>query len=107
MNASGSINITGKDWLTEAEGAFYCGVCLKTFRKGCETHGIVARNPMGRKLYSKDELYRMIQQAAPWQNQLSNGVAKSPISHLSKGGSVIAELLARSRPQRQRGKGQP
>jgi hypothetical protein len=107
MGAAESMNITGKDWLTEAEGAFYCGVCLKTFRKGCEAHGIVARNPMGRKLYSKDELYRMIQQADPWQNQPSNGVAKSPISHLPKGASVIADLLARSRPRKPSGKGRP
>lgn len=32
MGAAEDIHLTGKDWLTEPEAAFYCGVSLRKFQ---------------------------------------------------------------------------
>jgi hypothetical protein len=59
-------NIAGKDWLKEDEAAFYCGVSLAQFRNGYPQLGIVPRRFMGKKLYSKADLYAAIERSDPW-----------------------------------------
>lgn len=97
MGAAEDLNITGKDWLTEAEAAHYCGVSLRQF----QTHqGELRLNPrrfLGRKLYLKSDLYNLIEKSDPWRQLPSNGEARQPIYRGLTEESVVANLLARSR----------
>ena len=54
------ITLAGKDWLTEVEAAFYCGVSVTQFKKHAPTYGLAPRNFMGKKLYEKAELFAAI-----------------------------------------------
>jgi hypothetical protein len=49
-------DLRGKDWLTEAEAAHYCGVSLTQFAK--HSRQFKARRFLGKKLYSRAELVR-------------------------------------------------
>lgn len=81
MSAAEDLRLDGKDWLTEPEAAFYCGVSLRKFQMDVPLLGITPRRFMGKKLYSKNELFDLIEKSQPWQNPRSNGEVKSPISH--------------------------
>lgn len=54
------ISLAGKDWLTEPEAAFYCGVSVTQFKKHAPSYGLAPRNFMGKKLYEKAELFAAI-----------------------------------------------
>lgn len=54
------ITLTGKDWLTEPEAAFYCGVSVTQFKKHAPSYSLAPRNFMGKKLYEKAELFAAI-----------------------------------------------
>jgi hypothetical protein len=59
-------DLRGKDWLTEAEAAHYCGVSLRQFQD--HARRFRARRFMGKKLYSKAELFDAINQAPLWHD---------------------------------------
>ncbi|NID06832.1 hypothetical protein HBF26_18240 [Luteibacter jiangsuensis] len=61
-----SLNIAGKDWFTEEEAAFYCGVSLRQFQTHYGELGIQPRRFMGRKLFARDELSAVIERSDPW-----------------------------------------
>lgn len=63
--------LAGKDWLTEAEAAAYCGVAGSTFRANYRGLGIVPRRFLGRKLYSRADLYQAIAGSPEWQPSTS------------------------------------
>lgn len=50
-------DIVGKDWLTEPEAAFYCGVSVTQFKKHAPSYGLAPRKFMGKKLYDTAELF--------------------------------------------------
>ena len=51
------VDLSGKDFLTETEAAAYCCVSKSTFCQHARSIGVQARRWMGRKVYSKAELY--------------------------------------------------
>jgi hypothetical protein len=57
-------DLRGKDWLTEAEAAHYCGVSLRQFQEHARQFN--ARRFMGKKLYSRIELFDAIGRAPLW-----------------------------------------
>lgn len=61
------LHLEGKDWFTEAEAAEYCGVALSTFREGYRTLGIVPRRFLGKKLYSRADLFAAIDRSPAWE----------------------------------------
>jgi hypothetical protein len=81
MGAAEDLRLEGKDWLTEPEAAMYCGVSLRKFQMDAPLLAIKPRRFMGKKLYSKNELFDLIEKSQPWQSRQSNGVENSPISH--------------------------
>jgi hypothetical protein len=60
------VNIEGKDWLTEAEAAHYCGVSIRQFQAHYEVVGLLPRRFMGKKLYERAALYEAIAKAPAW-----------------------------------------
>lgn len=68
------ISLAGKDWLTEPEAAFYCGVSDTQFKKHAPSYGLAPRNFMGKKLYEKAELYRAIHGARLWSARPSTAL---------------------------------
>jgi hypothetical protein len=73
MSAALDFDLRGKDWLTEAEAAHYCGVSLRQFQDHARAFN--ARRFMGKKLYSKNELHDSIMGAPPWQPSTSAATA--------------------------------
>lgn len=63
MGAAEDLNLSGKDWLTVEESAFYCGVSVSQFYARVEQYNLVPREFMGKKLYEKAELYEAIYSA--------------------------------------------
>src|SRR5689334_4668939 len=66
-------NLAGKDFFTETEAAHYCGVSLRHFQRAHEVlrvAGVQARKVLGKKLYVRDELARMIERAPAWYSEL-------------------------------------
>lgn len=97
MGAAEDLNIAGKDWLTEQEAAHYCGVSLPHFRNGYHQLGISPVRFLGKKLYSKAELYQVIANSDPWQQSPSNGGKASHTYPTKSVESVVASLLDESR----------
>ncbi|GLQ96423.1 hypothetical protein [Dyella mobilis] len=95
MGAAEKIDISGKDWLTEPEAAYYCGVSLRKFQTDYLALGVRPRRFMGKKLYSKSELFELIEKSQQWQSQPSNGADTSPISHGPKAASAGGVLPGR------------
>ncbi len=56
-------DLSGKDWLTADEAAFYCGVSVAQFNAKAPECGLEPRNFMGKKLYEKAGLHRAIHAA--------------------------------------------
>lgn len=69
MRDAPTFNIAGKDWFTEPEAAFYCGVSLRKFQTDAPFLGIRPRRFMGKKLYSKNELFDLIEKSQPWHRE--------------------------------------
>ncbi len=65
-----TLHLEGKDWFTESEAAEYCGVALSTFREGYRSLGIVPRRFMGKKLYSRADLFAAIDKSPAWDLRL-------------------------------------
>jgi hypothetical protein len=57
-------DLRGKDWLTEVEAAHYCCVSLTQFKGKASSFN--ARRFMGKKVYSRAELFDAISAAPPW-----------------------------------------
>jgi hypothetical protein len=60
VSGAENIRLEGKDWFRENEAAEYCGVSPAQFREGARGAGISARRFLGRKLYSRADLYAAI-----------------------------------------------
>jgi hypothetical protein len=69
MSDATSFNLAGKDWFTELEAAFYCGVSPSQFSKHYTELGIHPRRFMGKKLYSRLELSEVIERSDPWHRE--------------------------------------
>src|SRR5690349_4262411 len=93
MSAAIDFDLRGKDWLTEAEAAHYCGVSLRQFQD--HARRFRARRFMGKKLYSKAELFDAIQGSETWL--LSTSAETSGISTGAQVGSSSGALSARLR----------
>lgn len=74
-----AVAIAGKDFLTEDEAAIYCCVAKSTFCQHARSLGIQARRWMGRKVYSKADLYEAMSRAETWQRS-TGAQAESNIS---------------------------
>lgn len=70
-----NLNLAGKDWLTEPEAAFYCGVSITQFKKHAPSYGLAPRNFMGKKLYEKAELFAAISHSPQVGRSPSPGIA--------------------------------
>jgi hypothetical protein len=70
MRDVSEFNLAGKDWFTEPEAAFYCGVSPSHFAAHYAELGIVPRRFMGKKLYAREELSRVIEKSDPWNREL-------------------------------------
>jgi len=63
------INLAGKDWFTVPEAAHYCGVSVSQFDQSTDelqAAGVRPRRVLGKKLYARFELARMIEGAPLW-----------------------------------------
>lgn len=69
MSERSDLNIAGKDWLTEPEAAFYCGVSLTHFRRNYFDLGITPKNFLGKKLFSKHQLMEVIERSDAWHRE--------------------------------------
>lgn len=85
-------DIAGKDWLTVDESAHYCGVSLRQFKERASDYRLQPRKFMGRKLYSKAELYLAIESAPGWY----------PDTHAAPHAPIPGSLAERLRPIRRR-----
>jgi hypothetical protein len=81
-------DLRGKDWLTEAEAAHYCGVSLRQFQDHARAFN--ARRFMGKKLYSRAELFDAVQAAPLWYAPLKPYVPQPSLS-----GHVDPKIMAR------------
>lgn len=71
MSDAAKIRLEGKDWFREVEAAEYCGVSPAQFREGARDAGISARRFLGRKLYSRADLFAAIAASPEWQPSTS------------------------------------
>lgn len=105
MGAAEKIDISGKDWLTVDEAAFYCGVSSSQFRKYALGYGLVPKRFMGKQLYAKSALYTAIHGSESWQQSQSIGEGRAPISigglAVNDTGARLANLI--DRPLRKSG----
>lgn len=86
-------DLRGKEWLTEAEAAHYCGVSLRHFQDHARRFRV--RRFLGRKLYARAELFDAINSAPLWYQEAN---AKLYFDRETR----HAELLARITPERKR-----
>lgn len=61
MTDKTALNLLGKDYFTEIEAAHYAGVSPRQFRKKAMESGIMTASPMGKKLYRKDDIQRVLE----------------------------------------------
>jgi len=80
MGAAEDLNLSGKDWLTVDEAAFYCCVSVSQFYARAKEYNLEPREFMGKKLYEKAALYQAIFSAQKWPKSQSTGGATSPTS---------------------------
>ena len=100
--ANERLHLEGKDWFTEAEAAEYCGVALATFREGYRELGIVPRRFMGRKLYSRSDLFRAIDSSPHWDPIQASSVGVRSIT-LDAYPNLRAGRLRPYKPRKERG----
>lgn len=81
MSAVEKLDLSGLDYFTEAEAAYYCRVSVKTFRRHRAEYGIVPANRFGRNMYARADLSRAMQPVNMWQALPSNGGTAAPTSH--------------------------
>lgn len=94
------VDLSGKDWLTIKEAAFYCGVSVAQFNARAPELGLAPRNFMGNKLYEKAALHRAIHLSSQWAAVGGRGVA------ISSGSPAAAEAMAKlARYERRKGLG--
>lgn len=62
------MNLSGKDFFTEAEAAHYACVSQSQFRKRQAEYGILYSVFMGKKVYRKVDIQRAMEQGAIAQN---------------------------------------
>ena len=85
-------DLRGKDWLSEAQAAHYCGVSLTQFRRNHAQFKV--RRFMGKRIYSRAELFDAIERAEPWLR--STREEPSTIStgeRTASGGGGLSERL--------------
>lgn len=87
-----AVNLSGKDWLTVEEAAFYCGVSVAQFYAKAPEYGVVPRNFMGKKLFEKAALYRSISGAREWTPRRLTVPASAPTS--PEMASAVAKLAS-------------
>ena len=102
MDEAEKLGLSGKDWLTVIEAAHYCGVHEDTFAKKASEYELHPRNFMGKKLYEKAELYKVIYQSPQWQRSPSIGAMELPTSiggmaMVVSGNPSVQEVLSRLR----------
>lgn len=102
MGATTQRDLSGKDWLTVEEAAFYCGVSNSQFRKNALIYGLSPRRFMGKQLYEKAALYAAIQGAEEWQRFDSTGAAERHTSTGLKAASAFEGPLGNLTPVRRR-----
>jgi len=102
MGAAENLDLSGKDWLTVEEAAFYCGVSNSQFRKHALAYGLTPRRFMGKQLYAKAALYAAINGAEEWQRFDSTGAAILPALTGTKAVTDTGARLADLRPVRLR-----
>lgn len=94
-------DLRGKDWLTETEAAHYCGVSLRQFQDHARRFRV--RRFMGKKLYSRAELFDAILQSPLWCP-----VVERPAVVLSTGvlaRNLTSERLRPYKPRKKTGEG--
>ena len=64
------INLAGKDFFNELEAAHYCCVSPSQFREHILEYGVLAREFMGKKIYDRGELYKVMQKAKLWPQSI-------------------------------------
>jgi hypothetical protein len=62
-------DLSGLDYFTDEDAAWYCRCSPSQFRKKAEQHGLVAFSHMGKKLYRKADVQRSLERE--WR-QLTN-----------------------------------
>lgn len=93
MGPAENFDLSGKDWLTVEESAFYCGVSVSQFYSRVEQYNLLPREFMGKKLYEKAELYEAIYSAQKWSKSQSTG---GTASRISTGGTAVPEAASPS-----------
>lgn len=93
------IDLSGKDWLTAEEAAYYCGVSISQFNTKAAGYSLAPRNFMGKKLYEKAALYRAIHEASQWGQVPLTGYASAPQSP-----GVAAAFAKLARYEKRRGR---
>jgi hypothetical protein len=63
-------DLSGLDFLTEADAATYSRVSLSHFRKNLPALNLKAKRFLGRKLYRKSDLKKKIEEAPEWQQSI-------------------------------------
>lgn len=102
MGAAEDLNLSGKDWLTVDESAFYCGVSVSQFYARADEYNLVPRMFMGKKLYEKAALYQAIYSAEKWSRSQSTGGTVSRISTGAKAANEAASPSVASAHERLR-----
>ena len=69
------LNLSGKDYFTEDESAFYCCVSPSQFRAKRAEYGLQGFTFMGKKLYRKADLQQALE--AAWQRSPLGAVITS------------------------------
>lgn len=77
--AAKPLNIAGKDWFTEEEAAFYSGVSLRQFQTHYQSLGVARKRFMGRKLFAREELHRVISRSDPWHQDTQSEKHRRPV----------------------------
>lgn len=73
-DAIAETDLRGLDYLDEKRAARYAGVSVSQFRANAARHGILCVRPMGKKVYRKTDIQRMMERE--WQRLESSTDAK-------------------------------
>jgi len=65
------LNLLGKEYFSEKEAAHYTCVSLDHFRRNAKNCGILPARVMGKKLYRKADIQRIIEQEFRCQHSIS------------------------------------
>lgn len=72
------LNLAGKDFFSEIEAAHYCCVSSAQFQQSTEAllaAGVKARRSLGKKVYLRSELARMIENAPAWSRSADGSLS--------------------------------